>query len=95
MSKITFKLIKSATWETSTGKKGTTLVVARAGRAFVINPEDFDEKVITVNTKNGTVTTNYDKSFDIVKDTYVNELGVSKTGFKLKPKLDFGDIVEG
>jgi len=80
-----FKLIKSTDWTSSTtGAKGTTLVVAYKGRVFTINQEDFPN--IKIDATKKTVVLG-DKPV-VVREPYIDALGVSKVGLRLKPAID-------
>lgn len=79
-----FKLIKTTEWTTTSGNKGTTIVVAYKGRVFVANAEDFAGLKID-KAKN---TVSFGEECEVVMDQYVTELGEVKKGLKIKPKMD-------
>ena len=79
-----FKVVKSKEWTSSTGSKGTTLVLAAAGRVVTCNQGDF-ETGLTVKGDVCTITV----PFVVTKDSYIGNDGNTRTGFRIKPKVDW------
>lgn len=69
----------------SNGNKSTSHIIAYKGRVFSIIPEDFDDpKQITVDAKAHTIEIN--ASCEVQVESYLDPLGVTKKGLRLKPK---------
>lgn len=83
---MNFKVIKTTEWQSSQGEKGTTFTLAFKGRVFNMNTNDFESGEYEVKTNVLTLKT----KVDIVKESYVNQLGETKVGLKIKPTL--GDL---
>lgn len=79
-----FKVVKKSEWTTQAGKKGTTLVLAASGRVVTANVEDFD-KGLTI--KDDICSINV--PFVVTKDSYIGNDGNARTGFRIKPKVDW------
>jgi hypothetical protein len=80
--KLSTKIVRSTDWTTSEGKKGVTHTLAAKGRVFTLNPEDFEDKKLVIDKEKKVATVS---DCVAVKDTYVDALGMSRIGWKLKP----------
>jgi len=79
-----FKLIKTTDWTSTSGSKGTTIVVAYKGRVFIAQSSDFDKLKIDDKAK----TVSFGEELDVIAEKYTTELGEVKQGLRLKPKMD-------
>lgn len=79
-----FKIVKAKEWSSSTGGKGTTLVLAAAGRVVTCNQGDF-ETGLTVKGDVCSITA----PFVVTKDSYIKTDGTQATGLRIKPKVEW------
>lgn len=82
------KLIKSKafTFQDTEGKdvKGVVHTVAYKGRALNINTINFEDKDISIVDKVLTI----NAEVDVVRDKYIDALGIECIGLKIMPKMD-------
>lgn len=83
---MNFKIIKTTEWKSSSGEKGCTHTLAYKGRVFNLTDTDFESDDFEVKNNLLSLKT----KVDIVKESYVNQLGETKVGLKIKPTL--GDL---